>query len=143
MSYPKCSYCITPILSLLFSGSKKGVKRGYVLNEEFYVGGGGETNKKVAWVKWSQVCWPRELGGLGVKDLDLFNKALIGKWRWRLFHDRGGLWRSVLWARYATDVNTGCFEAPHSASPWWKDLFNMCFGDRDVCWFDMNLCRKV
>jgi hypothetical protein len=39
--------------------------------------GGGEEAKKIHWVKWERVCKPKEEGGLGIKDLKLFNIALI------------------------------------------------------------------
>nr|XP_012574622.1 uncharacterized protein LOC105852691 [Cicer arietinum] len=35
----------------------------------------------VHWVNWEKVCLPLEKGGLGVRDLKFFNKALLGKWR--------------------------------------------------------------
>jgi len=38
---------------------------------------------KLAWVKWEDVCRPKENEGLRVKDITLFNMALLGKWRWR------------------------------------------------------------
>ena len=31
-------------------------------------------------VAWEKVCLPRELGGLGIRKLGPFNKALLGKW---------------------------------------------------------------
>lgn len=46
-----------------------------------FLWGGYEGEKKIAWVKWSLVCRPKEEGGLGVRNLGLFNKALLGKWR--------------------------------------------------------------
>jgi N-acetyl-beta-hexosaminidase len=42
-----------------------------------FFGRGGDEAKKIHWVKWERVCKPKEEGGLGIKDLKLFNIALI------------------------------------------------------------------
>lgn len=34
--------------------------------------------------------------GLGMKDLGVFNKALVGKWRWRFLTESNSLWVRVL-----------------------------------------------
>lgn len=58
--------------------------------------GGSDVNGKIAWVKWDDVCKPKESGGLGIKDLFIFNKALIGKWRWRYLNEPNSLWCRVI-----------------------------------------------
>jgi hypothetical protein len=48
--------------------------------------GGGLEEKQLYWVKWDQICLPKEQGGLGVKNLDTFNKHYAKKdFRQRLF----------------------------------------------------------
>lgn len=40
-----------------------------------------EGRRKIAWVSWKKICCPRSHGGLRIKDINLFNNALLGKWR--------------------------------------------------------------
>jgi len=58
-----------------------------------------KTNK-IAWFSWSDICKSKELGGLGVKDFISFNHALLGMWRWNLFHQKDCLWEDVLNSKY-------------------------------------------
>ncbi|MCI48760.1 putative ribonuclease H protein, partial [Trifolium medium] len=37
----------------------------------------------MCWVSWDTTCLPKDKGGLGVKNLDLLNQALLCKWKWR------------------------------------------------------------
>jgi hypothetical protein len=92
--------------------------------------GGGASNKtKIAWVKWLDVCRPKDEGGLGVRDLKLMNILLLTKWRWRLLVSHELLWKSVLEAKYGEGVSFTS-ELVHLnnvkfASIWWKDLCNL------------------
>jgi hypothetical protein len=36
--------------------------------------------KKVHWVKWDRMCKPKEVGGLGIRELEIFNTTLVQKW---------------------------------------------------------------
>ena len=39
-----------------------------------------DKKKKYHLVKWSEVCRPKDMGGLGVLKLDLRNISLLAKW---------------------------------------------------------------
>ena len=52
------------------------------IQRDFLWGGMGE-GKKFHLVNWNQVCQPLSSGGLGFRNLRVFNRALLGKWLWR------------------------------------------------------------
>ncbi|KAH1266124.1 hypothetical protein GmHk_01G001691 [Glycine max] len=41
-----------------------------------------------------------EKAGLGIKDIEAFNLALLGKWKWQLMQENGELWTKVLKSKY-------------------------------------------
>ena len=54
-------------------------------------------------VKWAIVCAPLSSGGLGIRNLRLFNVALLGKWLWRFGQERDALWRQVIEVKYGCE----------------------------------------
>jgi len=67
-----------------------------------------------------------EEGGLGIKDIERFNAALIAKWKWRLGIGEKGVWKEVWESRYG-----GWREMPRTMVDrknffWWKDLCKIC-----------------
>ncbi|PNX97198.1 cysteine-rich receptor-like protein kinase, partial [Trifolium pratense] len=76
-----------PLYFFSFFKAPKGVIQQLVKIQRNFLWGGGLGDKKLCWVKLEHVCLPKEKGGLGVKDLALFNQALLSKWRWRCITD--------------------------------------------------------
>ena len=52
-----------------------------------FLWGSSEECFKYHLVAWEMVCSPLEKGGLGIKKLVHFDKALLGKWLWRYGHE--------------------------------------------------------
>lgn len=69
----------------------------------FFLGGGCVDIRKITWIKWDTMCLRKEEGGLGVRSLKEFYLTLLGKWWWRILHERGSLWYRVLCARYGEE----------------------------------------
>ncbi|RVW69522.1 Aspartic proteinase-like protein 2 [Vitis vinifera] len=68
-----------------------------------FLWGGGALEQKPHLVRWSIVCDDKGKGGLGVKSLGLFNKALLGKWAWRFANEKMALWNQVIGRKYGEE----------------------------------------
>ena len=51
-------------------------------------------------VSWDTICKDKSSGGLGVRHLSMFNRALLGKWLWRFAMEGDRLWRQVIVAKH-------------------------------------------
>ena len=47
--------------------------------------------RKIHWVRWAELCKPKSERGMGLKDVALFNDALLSKQAWRLLQNTNSL----------------------------------------------------
>ena len=62
---------------------------------------------KIHLVGWDKVCAPKVNGGLGIRKLTTFNKALLGKWLWRFGVEETCLWRRVVALKFGEEWGVG------------------------------------
>jgi hypothetical protein len=60
---------------------------------------GDSEKKKYRLTRWNIICRPKDQGGLGVHDLEVKNRALLGKWLARLLTE-DGIWQNILRKKY-------------------------------------------
>ncbi|RVX14665.1 Transposon TX1 uncharacterized 149 kDa protein [Vitis vinifera] len=82
------------------------------------------------------VCSPKEEGGLGIRKIDLLNKALLGKWVWRYAYEKDNLWKTVIGVKYGQE---GCgWKTKEVCGPFgvglWKDIMK----EVDWCWENID-----
>ncbi|TYG83633.1 hypothetical protein ES288_D01G184400v1, partial [Gossypium darwinii] len=84
--------------------------------------GWGERNRGWSMLAWDRLCLPKGMGGLGFRDLRLFNVALLGRQVWRLIQCKDTLCYKVLSAKYFPDGNVLCPKHTYNPSFTWKSI---------------------
>ena len=96
----KSTLASIPVYQLsLFQMPKLVAKRLEKLQMDF-LWGGGSLERKIHLINWEVVCTQKEKGGLGIRKIDLLNKALLGKWIWRFAFEKEILWKKVIRVKY-------------------------------------------
>lgn len=94
-------------------------------------------------MSWSDICKGNDEGGLEVKNLISFNDVFLGKWRWNLFHQRGGLWKEVSISKYEGRQGLERGGECSWESLWWRDIKKVCRGRSEKKCFDEGFEWKV
>ena len=74
------------------------------------------------WVKWKDLTIPKVCGGIGFKDLVLFNKAMLVKQGWRLICNPDSLCAQVLRGKYYHEGNLLTAGNKRNASHTWRAI---------------------
>lgn len=78
--------------------------------------------KKLCWVAWERLTLPKSAGGLGFRDIEVFNDALLAKLSWRLLQSPDSLLGQTLLGKYCHSISFLDCPIPSSASHGWRGI---------------------
>lgn len=84
----------------------------------------GKNQNCLHMIKWSNICQPIHMGGLGIRNCTDFNKALLTKQVWKLFSQPASLYSKTMIHKYGYGSNSDALRCPNDASPRWKGMFS-------------------
>ncbi|KAL5564766.1 hypothetical protein UlMin_027930 [Ulmus minor] len=84
--------------------------------------GGDISKQKMHWCTWEQLCVHKKNGGMGFRDLRLFNKAILAKQAWRIHTQPSSLVARVLQGFYFTSSSFLQVKKSNGASFVWRNI---------------------
>jgi hypothetical protein len=107
-----------PLYFFSFYKAPMSVLKELMSIQRKFLWGGSTNHKKVCWVSWDQICPPKDKGGLGIKNLEIFNSSLLCKWKWRCLNETIAHWKDLLHFRYGSFVTNFLIGEGMNVSIW-------------------------
>lgn len=78
--------------------------------------------RKICWVALKRLTVPKSVGGLGFREIEHFNDAMLAKLAWRLVKDPHSLLAQILLGKYCTHSTFLDSVVPKSSSHGWRGV---------------------
>lgn len=83
-----------------------------------------EGDMKICWTSWDKMTLPKQLGGLGFRDVQLFNLALLAKIGWRIITKPDSLLARTLLGKYCHKTSFLKATKPSNSSHGWNGILH-------------------
>ncbi|XP_048621914.1 uncharacterized protein LOC111212914 [Brassica napus] len=81
-------------------------------------------SRKMCWVAWETLTKPKAGGGLGLRDIQLFNQALLAKQAWRILTKPDSLLARILLGKYCHKKHFLDAMVPATCSHGWRSILH-------------------
>lgn len=88
---------------------------------DFWWGSDGH-KRKLHWIAWDRLCLPKDSGGLGFRNFEAFNQALLAKQAWKVLTSPHCLLAQLLKSRYFPDCDFLEAKLGNRPSYGWRSL---------------------
>jgi len=99
--------------------------------------GSKDGKRRTCWVAWDEMIKPKCMGGLGFRDIELFNLALLAKQAWRILTEESSLSARIIKAVYFPNVDFLDANLGSSPSRIWRSILD----GREV--LERGLIRRI
>ncbi|WVZ62463.1 hypothetical protein U9M48_012212 [Paspalum notatum var. saurae] len=124
-----------------FEVPRKVLKKLEYLRLRFYWQN-DEHKKKYRLLKWVTLCQPKDMGGLGIQNLDIQNKCLLSKWLFKLLNE-DGLWQNLLRNKYLRNKTLSQVTKKAGDSHFWMGLMGIKDQFLDLGTFKLNSGTQI
>jgi hypothetical protein len=104
---------------LLPEGTIKDIER--MMNSFWW--GGGANNNGIKWLAWDRMTHAKSQGGMGFRDLRIFNLAMIAKQGWNIMAKPYSLVAKIYKARYFPNSSLFDSKLGHNPSYVWRGIW--------------------
>ncbi|XP_056687940.1 uncharacterized protein [Spinacia oleracea] len=121
----QCSHLVDKIIARIKAQIyvlPKSVLQDIVKICRAFLWSGQAYSQKPSNIAWENTCCGKQFGGLGFRDIILWNTAAMGKYVWALVTKKDNVWIKWVSSVYLKDGDWWDYKPPVSASWYWKQI---------------------
>ncbi|XP_057485879.1 uncharacterized protein LOC130772160 [Actinidia eriantha] len=102
-----------------------GIRANIVKHCRSFLWSGNCNSKKKPLVAWKEVTLPKVKGGLGIRNIEAWNKALLSKTLWNIQAKKDSIWVQWVHHIYMNKRSFWDYKSKHEDSPLIKQIINL------------------